>query len=907
MPNQKPHVAGLLELVDNLALCFSLDGSKLFYCNAAAKKVYGDTSEELAEKPGLWLERVYDADRERLLENLAKLPELDSFEQNFRFHASSGEIRGVSGRFHVMKNNDGDPEAIGAILRDVTDRVKAERRFHESQAIYHALVESLPINVFRKDSQGRILFANQRFCKEVGLPLEKLLGKSDAELFGKELGEKYAADDRWVIESGEVFHDIECHPGDVADKHVEVLKAPVTDTRGVCVGIQGMFWDVTDRVHAEEALLEAKEMAENASKAKSDFLANVSHEIRTPMNGIIGMSELVLEDLNEGKSKERVEMILQSGESLLKLINEILDFSKIESGKINLETERFDLRERIGDTVRSFGYRAQEKKVELIMHFDPSLPEEIVGDLSRLRQVIVNLVGNAVKFTNEGHVFFSAQARKQTPDSVTIEFTVVDTGVGIPEEDQQKIFREFEQVDSSTTREFGGTGLGLAISSRIVEMMGSKLVVNSSPGIGSRFSFEAMFFRGTAPNSLDEDEGIFIGKSVLVATESQLLSESLQQRLAWHRMIVGSVTDLDHAKRLLVQHCEDGAPVEILVLDGTVPSAKPFLQWLVDHEEIALPKLVLLTSSARMDTLKIPDGLQVVQQILKPVKSSDLRSAFVAAVAGVETERQPVSSEMPPVCNRKLDILLVEDNIINQKLALALLENNGHKVTLACNGAEAVALFKQGEFDLVLMDIQMPVMDGFEATVKIRDFESTESTGSETPIIALTAYASSADRERCLAVGMNEYISKPIRASALHRLIEQQTGSLSSESESKDDAPASRIIDWNSAFETVGGHRPLLVELIEVFLREKEGMLDALKNAIDSSDDQNIRISAHSLKGALGHLGALTASETARQLETLATSSPLDGKACVEYYDQLIGTVTEVAQEFETFVSGLDG
>jgi PAS domain S-box-containing protein len=904
MTDSKPYIAGLLELVDNLAFCFSLDGSKLFYFNAAAKRVYSETGAHLAEQPGLWMERVHEADRERLKENIGKMPGLESFEQKFRFHASSGEVRGVRGRFHVMKNQQGEPEAIGAILHDVTDRVKAERRFQESQAIYHALVESLPINVFRKDSQGRILFANQRFCKEVGLPLEKLLGKTDSELFGKEIGEKYESDDRHVIETGEVFHDIELHPGDGDVKHVEVLKAPVTDTKGVRVGTQGMFWDVTDRVQAEQALRQAKEIAENANQAKSDFLANVSHEIRTPMNGIIGMSELVLQDIEEDQSRERVEMILESGESLLKLINEILDFSKIESGKINLETERFDLRERIGDTVRSFGFRSHEKKVELILHFDPSLPEEIVGDLNRLRQVVVNLVGNAVKFTNQGHVFFSAQAKKQTAEDVTIEFTVVDTGVGIPEDDHEKIFREFEQVDTSTTREFGGTGLGLAISSKIVEMMGGHLLVESSPGIGSRFSFEAKFFKSTASNTPSEDDRIFIGKSVVVVTGHRLLSESLQQRLAWHRMIVGSVTDCEHAKTLLIQHSEENSPVEILLLDAMMPEAASFLQWLVDREEVTRPKLILLNSSARIDSLKVPEGLEVVQQILKPVKSSDLRNAFVAAVAGPDTEIQPITEDTANSSNRKLDILLVEDNIINQKLAVALLEQNGHSVTLANDGSEAVKFFIGHEFDLVLMDIQMPVMDGFEATLRIREYESSQPTSNETPIIALTAYASSADRERCLAAGMNEYISKPIRANALHRLIEQQTGSLTSESEVNGEAPASRIVDWNSAFETVGGHRPLLIELIEVFLKEKDGMLITVENAMAANDEQNTRISAHSLKGALGHLGALTASETAGQLESMAGNSPVDMEACGELFGQLKILVTAVCEEFDTFIAG---
>jgi len=657
MVDHNPYVSGLLELVENLAFCFSLDGSKLFYLNEAAKRLYGETAEDLAREPGLWLQRVHEVDRETLKSNLAEMPQLASFEQNFRFRSSSGEVRGVSGKFQVMTNDDGKPEAIGAIMMDVTDRVKAERRFQESQAIYHALVESLPLSVFRKDAQGRILFANQNFCKEVGLPLSELLGKRDPELFGKEAGEKYAADDRHVIETGEVFRAIELAPSKNGEpKHIEVLKAPVVDTRGNRVGTQGMFWDVSARIEVEQRLREAKELAEYASKSKSDFLANVSHEIRTP-------------------------------------INEILDFSKIESGKVSLETQRFDLRERIGDTVRAFAFRAHEKKVELIMHFDPGLPEEVVGDLHRLRQVVVNLVGNAIKFTSEGHVFFSARKTGETAEDVEIEFSVVDTGIGISAEDHEKIFREFEQVDSSTTRAFGGTGLGLAISSKIVQMMGGSLRVESSPGIGSRFSFEAKFFKGATKNFLLENEGIFVGKSVLVATGHQLQSESLQQRLAWHRMIVGSVTDLDHAKRLLLQHQEENSPVEFLLLDAMMPHAKHFLRWLADEDRIARPKLILLNSTVLSDSLNVPDGLEVVQQILKPVKSSELRSVFVAAVTGGDSGIQPMPGlpgRKEVKSHRKLDVLLVEDNIINQKLALALLEQAGHSVTLAGDGSEAV-------------------------------------------------------------------------------------------------------------------------------------------------------------------------------------------------------------------------
>jgi len=877
----------LLELVDDLAFAISLDGTQLFYINTAALKLYGSSSEDLQEQPGLWLERVHEADREALIDNLASMPEVAQFDQKFRITASGGEIRGVTGRFELLWDGVGQPVAVGAILKDVTDRVRAERRFQESQAIYHSLVESLPINVFRKDSQGRLLFANQSFCRSVGVPLQKLLGKTDAELYGEERGKKYAEDDAWVLKTGKVFRDIEQPPGGDTT-HVETLKSPVIDSRGNRVGIQGMFWDVTDRVEAELALRKAKELAENASRAKSDFMTNVSHEIRTPMNGIIGMSELLLTSMKEGESREKVEMILESGESLLTLINEILDFSKIEAGKIRLEAERFDLRDSLGDTIRSFGFRAHEKQIELIMHFDPSLPQEIIADLGRLRQVLINLVGNAVKFTSEGHVFFSAQCKKQDEKSVTIDFTVLDTGIGIPEEKQESIFMEFEQADSSTTREYGGTGLGLAISSKIVRLMGGELFVKSSPDIGSRFSFELDFLIGS-DGPEEADDRAFVGKSVLVVAENQLLCESLQQRLAWHRMIVGAVVELTHAKRILLQHIEEGNPVEVILLDGTMPSVVQWLKWLVT----------------------VPAGLEIVQQILKPVGARDLRNAFVAAVDGAVTDATQETVEARPLSpRRKLRVLLVEDNVINQKLALALLKQNGHVVTVAADGAVAVDKFENGEFDLVLMDIQMPVMDGFQATRRIREIESerladtSAKAAHSMPIIALTAHASSSDREKCLAAGMDEYIAKPIRAKALHQLIEQQTGQQPTDEKGRaEQTQGSGLVDWSSAFDTVGGQRELLMDLMRVFLKERDGMLGAVEKAAAEKDVQNLRISAHSLKGALGHLGALSASELARQIEANANPDSIDFESLGPTIEKLVVTVGEVSGEFEKFVS----
>ena len=357
--------SGLLQLVNDLVISLSLDARVVLYINPAGEKIYGRGRSEICGENAEWFDFIHEDDQAELREKLINLNETETFEQEFRILRPDNQLRWLKASFNLIRDLDGNAKSIGGIAKDVSKRVETEQRLEEAKAVYHSLVESLPINVFRKDRQGRIVFSNKKYSKSLGLDQTEIIGKTDDDLFEKKWAEKYKKDDAWVLQTGLPFHDIEHHPNhDGKITYVEVLKAPVTDMNGRRVGIQGMFWDVTARRQAEVATREAKELAEAASRAKSDFLANVSHEIRTPMNAIIGLTDLLLQTPIDREQKEFLLMIQQSGESLLTLINDILDFSKIESGKLEIESSRFDFRENIGDTLRSLAYRAHSKKIE---------------------------------------------------------------------------------------------------------------------------------------------------------------------------------------------------------------------------------------------------------------------------------------------------------------------------------------------------------------------------------------------------------------------------------------------------------------------------------------------------------------------------------------------------------------
>ncbi len=851
--------AGLLEMVSDLVWTLTVDGQRLLFINPSATSIYHRPPEELLEQPGLWMDTVHVDDRPALKKNLAEIHDTGGFRQKFRIVQPDGVKIWLDSHFRLIDGGSDQTSFIGGTANDVTKRIRAEKKLEESQAIYHSLVESLPINVFRKDRDGKIVFANQKYCDELGLAREDLIGLGDEDLFSPDLAKKYLRDDAWVLQTGMPFRDVESHPKGNETIYVEVLKAPVTNKNGERIGIQGMFWDVTDRKNAEVELRNAKEIAESASRAKSDFLANVSHEIRTPMNGIIGMTDLLLGSVTNREDREYLELIQTSADSLLTLINDILDFSKIEAGKVQLESQRFDLRDSLGDTLRSLAFRAHHKKLDLIVKFEEEVPNEIVGDLVRLRQVIVNLISNAIKFTQEGFVKLTVENVGTNGNKVSLRFEVRDSGIGIPIEKQDLIFSEFEQADTSTTRQFGGTGLGLAIASRIVELMGGQLKVESEPEKGSLFYFTAEFnVDSTSPT---EPRKQFDNQSVMLVVQSPEMRDNLESTIRlWNLRTTGAAT-AKQVLQLLRKKADAGDPVSLLITDIELPNidGPKLASWVRDEEALAQTRIIFLANTNTTEVGFDRADLGIDHQLLKPVKEKDLYESIGVVLGLLSPKTTPAAefSSQEQRSSSQLNILLAEDNLVNQRLAIALLEKVGHDVVVANNGVEAIEKFKQQDFDVILMDVQMPELDGFEATYEIRKLQSQDS-GQRIPIIALTAHASSADRNRCLAAGMDEYISKPIRATDLYALVDRMTGHRSTLGSHESASPVRklRLVDWEQAFDTVGGDRQLLTDLLEVFLRDRESMIQNIGRAISDQNGKELRLNAHSIKGALTHLAA---------------------------------------------------
>ena len=902
--HSRDQFSGLLGMVSDLVWSLTTDGQKLLYINPAASQIYDTSESDLNQTDGAWINSVNESDRKSLTEKLQTIQSTREFQHKFRVVDRNDREVWLDGSFKIFESDNELPAFIGVTAKDVSMRVLAERELEEAQAIYHSLVESLPINVFRKDRDGKIVFVNKKYCDDLGMTMDELRGKSDFDLYDKELAEKYLKDDAWILQTGLPFHDIESHPKGSETIYVEVLKAPVTDKDNRRIGIQGMFWDVTDRKKAEEALRRAKDIAESASRAKSDFLANVSHEIRTPMNGIIGMSELLHANIQNRENREYVELIQSSAESLLELINDILDFSKIESGKIQLESQRFNIRDTLGDTLRSLALRAHAKKLELIVKFAPDVPADIVGDLVRLRQVIVNLVSNAIKFTHVGFVKLHVEKAEHGTDKVRLQFRVEDSGIGISQDKQQVVFSEFEQADSSTTREYGGTGLGLAIASRIVNLMGGQLEVESEPGSGSQFYFTAEFLTDSTSKPV-ESRQMYFGHTAIVVVQSQELLSCLEKTLQeWGVMTYGA-TSAKKAVKLLKGLALAECPVQLLLTDVSLPdeSGATLAQWIRDDDDLLNMNIIFLSDSNSVDGNVDRGALGIDDQMLKPVKEDDLYQSIGVSLGVLHSATTANSSDTNPGDTsgtiQSLSILLAEDNLVNQKLAVALLEKAQHSVVIANNGQQAIQLYQQQHFDLVLMDVQMPEVDGFEATLEIRKIQ--DRTNQRTPIIALTAHASQSDRKRCLAAGMDEYLSKPIRPADLYELIDSVTGHRSNLMDTKPtstDQPV-RLVDWERAFDTVGGDQELLSDLIRVYLRDQDSMVGSIQAAIESKNLNELRLSAHSIKGALTHLGTREPARFAMRLEEMASKE--EGfdeveKVFASFKDSLVPLSDELSQ-----------
>lgn len=683
-----------------------------------------------------------------------------------------------------------DRKLLDELVARAGDAERSVQALHESESLYSSLVENLPIHVARKDLNGQITYANQSFCELLGLNPLQVIGQTDHDLFPAEVADKYRGDDLWVIETGKVFEDVEENPASGIMRYYEVRKTPVRSDSDHIVGVQIIFWDVTQRIQTQQALREAKETAESANRAKGNFVANVSHEIRTPLNAVIGMTEILLNTDVDESQRDYLSMVRDSGETLLALINDVLDFSKIEAGRLELDPVPFDLVESLGTTMKTLAVRAQSKSVEFVFRVATDVPSMVIGDALRLRQVIVNLVGNAIKFTEKGEITLtvdlggeeknnqrqvdepedSNHAKQQNDEDVVLRFRVADTGIGIPPDVSGQIFDAFEQADSSTTRRYGGTGLGLAITSQLVKAMRGEIHVESTVDVGSCFEFSAEFGLPTEqPQPFSHD---LAGQRVLVVDDNQTNREMIYELISQSGATVVCAESGEVGLAKFNDAKNATQEFHLVVTDIAMPDMSGYeLVKQVREENRPEPKVIVMTSGIGRDDMAWCRKMEVSAHLLKPIKRSELFDAVERTLVGNAT--QPIhlgnvqSNEQEL---RSLKILVVEDSPVNQKLAIGLLERENHRVSLANNGHEAVLAYKSQTFDLVLMDIQMPKVDGLEATKLIREME--QDSGKRVPIIAMTAHALPRDRARCMEAGMDGYVTKPIRVNELYRELE---------------------------------------------------------------------------------------------------------------------------------------
>ncbi len=880
------------------------------YCSPRVEQSLGYTPAEMLCKSPLCMMPAEDV--ERLKAIYIEISEFMLPIQNLEFWsiAKDGQRRLFVANGVPITGHDGTLTGYRGVARDITDL----RLFESKLRKLSRAVQQSPVSIIITDLAGRIEFVNPKFSEVTGYSDEEAIGETP-RILNSGLTPPSTYEEIWaVISAGGTWE------GDLLNKSKDnelfwehALISALCDESGTITNYLAVKEDITEKKYIIDQLSIAREKAESATEAKSSFLATMSHEIRTPMNGVLGMNSMLLETQLTAEQREFAEIVRKSGENLLTIINEILDFSKIEAGKLDLEILDFDLRITLEDTVELLAMRANEAKLELICQIDPAVPTFLRGDPGRIRQIIINLVGNAIKFTRKGEVAIRVSLKSEQGLDSVILFEIQDTGIGIPRDRLSSIFDPFTQADGSTTRKYGGTGLGLAICKQLAELMEGEIGVTSEDGAGSTFWFTICLERQLNQNNeaykalQQAGKGELVKERILVvddnATNRVLMKGLLRQWGCRHDVAAHGAEGLE----MLREAVEAGDPFRIAILDQEMPDMDGMeMGTRIKADPLLAPTLlVMLTSIGLRGDATILERIGFAGYLHKPVRQSQLYDCLELIIGrdihntieGNDSTPQRIITRhiIAESLHSGVRLLLVEDNIINQKVAQFMLKSLGFRVDVAADGQEAVRALEMIDYNLVLMDCLMPVMNGYEATAAIRSGGS-RIRNTAVPIIAMTANATQGDREKCLEAGMNDYMSKPVKKQILAELIEKwlRSDGAGTTDHPVEEAAGLTFFNKDAMFEFMDNDGEFMRSILNESTASLPGELDKLKSAFETNDGAAIRILSHTMKGIAANIYAPALHDVCLRIETAAKAN--DRETAREIIPELTETISRTIE-----------
>jgi len=847
---------------------------RIAYANPATDELLGVESGRLVGRPFLDLVRADYREQARRFYEDQRQQGIPMSYCEFPLATPGGEDLWLGQRAELV-TEAGRYAGLQAVARNVTERTLLHQAIEHEREQLRQVVAHAPVAMAMLDRDLRHLAHSARWLRYLAIVEPSVVGRTLQDVWPSMPPRYLTVFERAL--SGEVVSEPEdaLAREDGTTVFMRWTVHPWRDDNGRVAG-------VVLAAQSIDVLVRARQSALEASRLKSEFVANMSHEIRTPMNGVIGMTRLLLDTPLTAEQREYAEVIDQSGRSLLEIINDILDFSKIEAGRIDLERVDFDLRRAVREVLGSFAEAAHAKGLELLCLIRHDVPNALVGDPGRLRQVLTNLVGNAVKFTEKGEVVLRVTLDESTDDAALVHFEVRDTGIGIESDLKPRLFQSFVQADGSASRRYGGTGLGLAISRRLVSLMGGEIDVDSRPGRGSTFWFTVRLDRQAEASSAPPPSARLAGRRVLVVDDNATNRQILRHQLGYWGLRVTAVESGPRGLALLQQAAASGTVYDLAILDMKMPEMDglALARAIKGDDALAGVRLVLLTSFGQRGHGAEASKIGIAAYLTKPVDEADLYDCLVEVLDEARrgphlVTRHSLREHRPPVAAH---VLVAEDNEVNQKVAAKILEKLGYRVELAENGKEALAACARRRYDAVLMDGQMPGMDGYEATRKIRERETRG--GRRVPIIAMTASAMKGDREKCLEAGMDDYISKPVTPDALESVLRKWVGAATAPAEraAAEHAAAGELLDETVVqnLMSVDDDGTLMDEVVATFLRIAPARLTAIKKGAKGNAAMLER-EAHSFLGSCGNIGARRMAELCARLEVLGRSGSTEG------------------------------